>query len=72
MKAKIKGKIRINRELCKGCGYCIYACPNQCIVLDNSINSKGYIPVVFLGKDSCTGCTSCAIICPDIAITVWR
>jgi 2-oxoglutarate ferredoxin oxidoreductase subunit delta len=68
---KPKGKIAINRDRCKGCGYCIITCPKKLIVVDTEFNAAGYFPALYLDGD-CTGCAQCSIICPDIAITVWR
>ncbi len=67
-----KGKIIINKELCKGCGYCINACPKGLITIDISFNSMGNPFAVFNQDDVCTGCTLCARMCPEIAIEVWR
>jgi len=68
----MKGRIVIDRELCKGCGYCIIACPKGLITSNEDFNSLGYHPVACINMDECTGCGLCAIICPDIAIEVWR
>ncbi len=67
-----KGKIVINRDVCKGCTYCVAACPKNCIEMDKDINSSGYFPALFAHADKCTGCAICATVCPDIAIQVWR
>jgi 2-oxoglutarate ferredoxin oxidoreductase subunit delta len=72
-----KGFIRINRELCKGCGLCVEACPKRSIRISNNLNIKGYYPAEYTEKEKsknrkCTGCALCAIICPDIAIEVFR
>ena len=72
-----KGFIRINRELCKGCGLCVEACPKRSIRISNNLNIKGYHPAEYTEKEKsknrkCTGCALCAIICPDIAIEVFR
>ncbi len=69
---KILGKIVIDQEVCKGCGYCISACPKDCISQDDKFNSSGYYPVIFCNTGQCTGCAICAVSCPDIAIEVWR
>lgn len=72
IRKKITGKIEINRETCKGCGYCVAACPKGCITQDAEFNASGYYPAVFSDPSKCTGCAICAYSCPDIAIEVWR
>lgn len=69
---KIKGRIVIDRELCKGCRYCSMACPKGLITTGRSLNSIGCYPAVFNESGDCTGCALCARMCPDIAIEVWR
>lgn len=69
------GSIQIDRNLCKGCYLCISVCPNECIVISETSNEKGYLPAQFVGTDgnhACTGCALCALICPDMAIEVYR
>jgi len=70
-RGKSKGEIRINRDRCKGCGFCIEFCPKKLIIRGTDFNAGGYFAALFLGGD-CTGCTLCAVICPDVAIEVWR
>lgn len=78
VKKKKKGKITIDRELCKGCYLCISVCPDQLIAISDKLNQKGYYPVEFIEEGieeencRCTGCATCAIVCPDIAIEVYR
>jgi 2-oxoglutarate ferredoxin oxidoreductase subunit delta len=72
MKKKAKGRIVIDRERCKGCRYCLSACPNGSITIEEKFNSMGYYPARFTPTAQCTGCTRCARMCPDIAIEVWR
>jgi 2-oxoglutarate ferredoxin oxidoreductase subunit delta len=73
-----KGRITIDKELCKGCYFCISVCPKQLITVSEELNQKGYYPAEFKATEDkdenrkCTGCTVCAIICPDIAIEVYR
>ena len=66
-----KGTIEIDRQRCKGCSVCITNCPNKCIQLSRTVNSKGY-RYAELANDQCIGCASCAIVCPDSVITVYR
>lgn len=67
----IKGTVKIATELCKGCELCISACPQECLVLTNHINLKGY-RYIELKNDTCTGCTNCSLVCPDAVFTVYR
>jgi len=74
---KAKGKIKIDRERCKGCHLCMEVCPSHRIVVDNGLNKKGYVPIRFdetlkEGEKGCTGCAQCAIVCPEVAIEVYR
>jgi len=68
----MKGRIEIDRQLCKGCGYCIIACPKAVIAIDGEFNSQGYYPAKVAKPELCTGCALCAQFCPEIAIMVWR
>ena len=52
--------MKINQELCSGCGLCAENCINACVALQD-----GY-PVV--DEDRCTGCGICANNCPCGAI----
>jgi 2-oxoglutarate ferredoxin oxidoreductase subunit delta len=68
-----KGRIAINKELCKGCELCTTLCPYDLLFLADEYNAKGYRPVRLVDPEGrCTGCTLCAIICPDAVITVYR
>ncbi len=68
-----KGTVSFNKDLCKGCGLCVDACPVKIIAMDNSkINKKGYNPASVNDMDKCIGCTNCATMCPDSVITVER
>jgi len=73
-----KGRIEIDRELCKGCYLCVSVCPNELIRISEELNPKGYHPAEFVEADGttpdprCTGCAMCATVCPDVAIEVYR
>lgn len=70
----MKGKIRIKKELCKGCGLCIEACPKGSIFISKKINEKSYFPAEFdkENEEECTGCGLCAVMCPEAVIEVYR
>ncbi len=68
----MKGTIKMFRERCKGCGFCIITCPKGCIALEDNFNTMGYHPAYLKVGEDCTGCGLCAEMCPDIAIEVYR
>ncbi len=66
-------KVTFKVDLCKGCGFCVAACPRKIILLDEKqINAKGYHPAYVIDPAKCTGCAMCAIMCPDVVITVEK
>lgn len=67
-----KGRIRVNAELCKGCGYCIETCPAEVLAAGKRFNRHGYFPAVAEHPEKCTGCAMCVRVCPEIALTVFR
>lgn len=68
----MKGRIRIRRELCKGCAYCVDACPSGVISIQKRFNKSGYFPAFAEYMEKCSGCSMCAVMCPEIAIVVYR
>jgi 2-oxoglutarate ferredoxin oxidoreductase subunit delta len=68
---KVKGKVGINTQFCKGCELCTIECKEHALVLSDAINIKGYRYVI-ANNDLCTGCMNCALVCPDAVITVYR
>lgn len=71
-KKKARGVVVINREVCKGCAFCVEFCPPKCLELDKGFNAKGYHPPVLSQPDKCTGCDMCGLMCPDFAIYGYR
>jgi 2-oxoglutarate ferredoxin oxidoreductase subunit delta len=67
-----KGTIEVDHSKCKGCEYCVVACPHKIIVMSDTFSASGYYPAELIEPEKCTGCKLCAIACPDVAITVWK
>ncbi len=68
---KVKGKVEIQIERCKGCELCSHECKEGALSLGDSINIKGYRYII-ANNELCTGCVNCALVCPDAVITVYR
>lgn len=64
--------IAIDKELCKGCGYCVHYCPSTVLGMGKEANAKGYMFACKTAEDKCTGCKICAAVCPDAAIEVYK
>jgi len=65
---KVRGRVTVIRDRCKGCGYCVAFCPVSALEMSAEFNVKGYhFPQTADGRD-CTGCDLCGMFCPDFAI----
>lgn len=62
--------IRINKEFCKGCGFCIEFCPKKVYELSDELNSKGYQLPRIARPDDCSACGQCDLYCPEFAIVL--
>ncbi len=66
-------KLTFQKDLCKGCGLCVSACPKQLLALSrDEINLKGHHPVMITDQEACIACAFCATMCPDCVITVEK
>jgi 2-oxoglutarate ferredoxin oxidoreductase subunit delta len=68
---KVKGRVVIDIQKCKGCELCTVVCKENALSLSKEINNKGYRYIVAV-NDLCTGCINCALVCPDAVIKVYR
>ncbi len=51
-------------QWCKGCGYCVKACPKGALHLGDRINDASY-RYVELDEEKCITCGICRLVCPD-------
>ncbi len=64
-------KMKVEFDVCKGCGLCVTACPKKIVQIQHEkLNKKGYNTAVCIDDDQCVGCALCAMMCPDCAITI--
>ena len=68
---KVKGRVEIEIQKCKGCELCTAACKEEALSLSDTMNARGYRYII-ANNDVCTGCVNCALVCPDAVITVYR
>ena len=61
MTAPKTGTIRVNRELCVGCGLCVESCPQGAITLRQR--------TAVIDGARCRGCGICLQVCPRGAIS---
>jgi 2-oxoglutarate ferredoxin oxidoreductase subunit delta len=69
-KATVPGKVTIDIERCKGCGYCVDFCPQGVLAMSTRLNAKGYTLPGVEDETKCLACGYCQEICPEFAITV--
>ncbi len=63
-------EIKIDRDMCKGCGICIKYCPKEVLARSEDLNQyDNHYPEV-VSADKCISCRRCELYCPDFAIEV--
>lgn len=62
-------QLHINTVRCKGCGFCIQACPKDALRVSDKVNDKGY-SVVEVDAEKCICCASCYRVCPDYVFEI--
>ena len=69
-KATKPGQVHIDKERCKGCGFCVEFCPTKVLRMSLELSPKGYNLVVVDVESKCLACGFCELICPEFAIKV--
>ncbi len=69
-KATRPSRVIINKNMCKGCGYCVEFCPTGALAMSQETNNKGYLLPEVVDNSKCLGCGLCEAICPDFGIKV--
>jgi len=64
------GQVNIDKERCKGCGFCVDFCPRAVIRMSSELSSKGYNLAEVEDGDKCLACGFCEAVCPEFAITI--
>jgi len=62
--------IKLNPQLCKGCGFCARFCPMGALAIGKQRNTKGDCLPIFTPGHCKEGCLTCARMCPEGAITI--
>ncbi|MGI5122907.1 4Fe-4S binding protein [Treponema socranskii] len=62
-------KLYIDVSRCKGCGYCINACPKNAIYVSKHINENGYNSID-VDRSKCVLCGNCYKVCPDYVFEI--
>ena len=60
---EVRTIVRINEELCNGCGLCVTPCAEGAIEL---VNGKAHV----IGEELCDGAGFCLAVCPTGALSV--
>jgi 2-oxoglutarate ferredoxin oxidoreductase subunit delta len=62
--------VHIDERICKGCGLCVYYCPQEVLAISKRRNAKGYNVAEVVAAEDCVACRLCEMACPDLAIFV--
>lgn len=63
-------RISVDKERCKGCGFCVEFCHRKVLKMSSEIGPKGYKLAIVDNEGNCLNCGFCEVICPDFAIKV--
>jgi len=69
---KLKHKVMIKKDKCKGCGLCIVYCPVKHLEFSAKLNKKGVKFAKEKKTNQCIGCGFCFDMCPECCIEVYE
>lgn len=67
---RVRGRVEIEEERCKGCAYCVEFCPQGVLTISDRYNFKGYHPPYVTAAEKCYACHLCELLCPEFAIGI--
>ncbi len=70
-KTAVKHIVKINTEMCKGCGLCVAFCTKKMLRESEHLNKAGYHYAEPGDMDLCSGCMICTLVCPEVVIEVY-
>ncbi len=65
--------LRLNKNLCNGCGVCFEVCPHEAIKELPPTIFKGHLiekPAIDIDESACVMCGECAVLCPLSALSM--
>jgi 2-oxoglutarate ferredoxin oxidoreductase subunit delta len=66
--ATILAHVLIDKERCKGCGFCVEFCHQKVLKMSSELGPKGYKTAIVDDESKCLNCGFCEAICPDFAV----
>ena len=70
-KTAVKHTVKINYDMCKGCGLCIAYCTKKVPKESEHLNKAGYHYAEPDDAAQCSGCMICTLVCPEVVIEVY-
>ncbi|UCC95682.1 MAG: 4Fe-4S dicluster domain-containing protein [Candidatus Omnitrophota bacterium] len=63
--------VKIKKNKCKGCQFCIFYCPTKHLELSKDLNRRGVMYAEVKKYSRCVGCGFCFTVCPESCIEVY-
>jgi 2-oxoglutarate ferredoxin oxidoreductase subunit delta len=68
--ATMLAHVLIDKERCKGCGFCVEFCHMKVLKMSSELGAKGYKSAIIDDESKCLNCGFCEAICPEFAVKV--